>query len=171
MSPPALACAQVTKKDKEQDTQWASFKKALSVTWPHLLYLVAFISGIIYFIVTAAKGWYRRGWERVCVCAGGVGGGVGGMVHLLVGEALAGSPGRLLSCSPPPPPAPPKNLPPVLRTLHLQRVANHDLPVCHRVGHAHRALHLARDLHHAPPVRPRQGIALPCPAEPAAGAV
>ncbi|KAL4421860.1 hypothetical protein ABPG77_001342 [Micractinium sp. CCAP 211/92] len=52
----------VTKKDKEQDSQWASFKKALSVTWPHLLYLIAFISGCIYFIVTAAEGQYSS-WQ------------------------------------------------------------------------------------------------------------
>jgi hypothetical protein len=53
--------AQVTKKDKEAETQWVLFKKALTVTWPHLTYYAAFTAGVIYFIVTAAMGWYRCG--------------------------------------------------------------------------------------------------------------
>ncbi|KAL4423966.1 hypothetical protein ABPG75_001267 [Micractinium tetrahymenae] len=52
----------VTKKDKEQDSQWASLKKALGVTWPHLVYLAGFASGVLYFIVTTAKGWYST-WQ------------------------------------------------------------------------------------------------------------
>jgi hypothetical protein len=51
---------QVTKKDKEAETQWMLFRKALTVTWPHLTYYVAFAAGVIYFIVTAALGEYRR---------------------------------------------------------------------------------------------------------------
>lgn len=53
--------AQVTKKDKEAETQWVLFKKALTVTWPHLTYYAAFTAGVVYFIVTAAMGWYRCG--------------------------------------------------------------------------------------------------------------
>lgn len=44
--PTALRCApQVTKKDKSDESNWTALRKALGVTWPHLLYCAGFIAG------------------------------------------------------------------------------------------------------------------------------
>ena len=57
-------CAmQVTKKkvagEEEAESHWEEFKRALSVTWPHLLYYVALAAGTVYFIVRAALGSFK----------------------------------------------------------------------------------------------------------------
>lgn len=36
---------QVTKKDKEQESNWTALKKALGVVWPHILYCAGFLAG------------------------------------------------------------------------------------------------------------------------------
>lgn len=48
----------VTSKEKAEESRWAALKKAFTVTWPHLLYYLAFAAGILYFIVTAALNYY-----------------------------------------------------------------------------------------------------------------
>jgi hypothetical protein len=48
----------VTSKEKAEESRWAALKKAFTVTWPHLLYYLAFFAGIVYFIVTAALNYY-----------------------------------------------------------------------------------------------------------------
>lgn len=37
----------MTRKDikKEEISHWSEFKRALVVTWPHLLYILAFVAG------------------------------------------------------------------------------------------------------------------------------
>ena len=54
---------QVTKKkvagEEEPESHWEDLKRALRVTWPHLLYYVALTAGTIYFIVRAALGCFK----------------------------------------------------------------------------------------------------------------
>lgn len=52
----------VTSKEKAEESRWAALKKAFTVTWPHLLYYLAFFAGIVYFIVTAALNYYTT-WQ------------------------------------------------------------------------------------------------------------
>lgn len=62
MQPP-LPRLQVTKKkvagEEEEESHWDDFKRALGVTWPHLLYYVGLAAGTVYFIVRASLGYYR----------------------------------------------------------------------------------------------------------------
>lgn len=57
------ACPKVTKKkvagEEEPDSHWDEFKRALAVTWPHLLYYVALAAGTVFFIVRAALGSFK----------------------------------------------------------------------------------------------------------------
>ena len=47
-----------------KEAQSSNLMEALSVTWPHLLYCVAWAAGTIYVIVTASLGYYSA-WEIV----------------------------------------------------------------------------------------------------------
>jgi cellulose synthase/poly-beta-1,6-N-acetylglucosamine synthase-like glycosyltransferase len=53
----------VTKKDKET-SEGLTVLEIVSVTWPYFLYYIAYIAGVIYFIVTASLGWWSA-WEIV----------------------------------------------------------------------------------------------------------
>ena len=54
---------QVTQKKlagaEQQESHWDEFKRALWVTWPHLLFYAAFVAGTVYFVVRAAMGTFE----------------------------------------------------------------------------------------------------------------
>lgn len=59
-------CLQVTKKriavvgkQQPEAAGWEELRASLSVTWPHLLYLVALLAASLYFIINASLGAYK----------------------------------------------------------------------------------------------------------------
>jgi hypothetical protein len=53
----------VTQKGAKQDTRWTAVQKALPYVWPHLLYILAYLAGIILFIVHWSTGRFENVWQ------------------------------------------------------------------------------------------------------------